>query len=372
METGRRFNSWKSGLTTVSLLLLSRVAVVALGAAGSVFGIRTPNPGEGLWHHDIPIIGLFARWDSAMYLDIALIGYWKNALYAFRPLFPFILNAFHHCFGNPPREAAIIAGFAWNLACLVPLGLLFHRLTALVYDEEAAQRSTMLLAVHPSTLFLTATYPQTTYLLLVVAAFYLLETDRVIPAGLLGLLAGLTRTEGAFLFIPFLFKYIYHKRDLRYLFAAAASATAFPAFMLLSHLNGDGFFTPLLVQMGWDTTTVWNILRVYEPGQLAFYSLGFITMSLSAASVFGFFMGDKSIQDRETPYFTWALALLTVFVVTGEIRSWSRLTMTIPPVIWGLSQRSEENPRMYRVLLVAFTMLMSFSTVSYVNWYQVL
>src|SRR2546422_513724 len=75
-----------------------------------------------------------------------------------------------------------------------------------LFGPGVANRALLLLAVFPSSFFFTVIYSEATYILFISAALYYLETRRVLVAGGLGFLAGLSRPEGFLVAIPFLVK----------------------------------------------------------------------------------------------------------------------------------------------------------------------
>jgi hypothetical protein len=73
---------------------------------------------------------------------------------------------------------------------------------------EAASRAALYLAIFPTALFFFAPYNESLFVLLAVLCFLALRSERWWLAGLLGLLAALTRSAGIFLAVPFLVEYL--------------------------------------------------------------------------------------------------------------------------------------------------------------------
>jgi len=88
-----------SGLRKVFLVgFASRVLVFVSAIIGaSLLGTNTAYPQEMLWNVDLPLVNLFAKWDSGCYANIALNGYSAannpvDGLWCFFPLYP-LFNA---------------------------------------------------------------------------------------------------------------------------------------------------------------------------------------------------------------------------------------------------------------------------------------
>jgi hypothetical protein len=87
-----------------------------------------------------------------------------------------------------------------------------HRLTTLDLGEAAARRTVLLVAFFPTAFFLSAVYTESLYLTLSVAAIYAARTERWAWSGLLGGLAGATRSNGILIAVPLVLLYLYGPR----------------------------------------------------------------------------------------------------------------------------------------------------------------
>jgi hypothetical protein len=166
-----------------------------------------------------------ARWDSAWYLVIAHYGYrpdlgaFTSPRTAFFPLYPLGLRGIT-LLGAPP----VLAGVLLSVLALALALYGIHRLTTLELapggrlaigherGAEIARVAVMLTAFAPMAFFFSAVYSESLYLALSVALFWSARQGRWALVGVLGALAGATRSAGLVLALPALILYLYGPR----------------------------------------------------------------------------------------------------------------------------------------------------------------
>jgi len=183
-----------------------------------------PAPMTGLAH---TLVEPVRQWDGFWYKNIAEQGYggFGIAKAAFWPLYPWLME-----FGSDATGAAseTVGYVLSNLAFVVALGLLY-RLVALDFDRAVARRTLWAIALFPTALFFSAVYTESLFLMLAVGALLAARLGRWWLAGLVGLLAALTRSQGVLLLLPFAVLFLQQNRfDLRRWFPNAIGA-ALPA-----------------------------------------------------------------------------------------------------------------------------------------------
>ena len=357
---------------SLTIITASRITLIAISLLATLFPTRTPYPGENLWTTNAPIAGLFARWDTGWYLYIAEHGYDKKLLYAFRPIYPTILNITHRILPGNHLKTMATTGFIWNIIILLITTITLHRLTNHLYDTETAEKTITLLAIYPSTIFLTAQYPEATYLLLTTLTLYQLEKQQYTYATLTAVTAGLTRPEALLLAAPFLLRYIYIDRNPKLLTGTATTLATAPAFMLFTHLNGDNPLYLVTSQEEWNNIRILNILTHHPTDQTPFLIIGALTMITAITATLIQTKEDFNLKDTKTHYQLWALMLLTVFTLVGDLKSWTRYTLTIIPIYWSLATGTKNRDWLQNILIIAYTSIMTYATIAYVNWYHFL
>jgi len=160
--------------------------------------------------HSVPLDKLVApaaRWDSAFYIAIAQHGYYSLQSSNFFPLYPILMSLVALVVGSP-----LIAGMIISLvATIVGLGALY-RLALLDLDEPAAKLTVLLVALFPASLFLSAVYTESLFLMLSVIAVYMARHERWALAGACGGLAAATRSNGVLVLVPLVLLYLYGPR----------------------------------------------------------------------------------------------------------------------------------------------------------------
>lgn len=176
--------------------------VTRLGIAGAAY-FSTPILADSNvppYHirPDNTLLDVFgSRWDTGFYLSIAEEGYrYENVAFpsvAFFPLYPMLLRALRAVAGDPLWAGLILS----NLALLAGV-IMLYRLAALEGDERAADRTVWYVLIYPASFFGSAIYTESLFLLLVVATLFLARKGHWWAAGLVSILAALTRLVGVF------------------------------------------------------------------------------------------------------------------------------------------------------------------------------
>src|SRR3954468_14442973 len=151
------------------------------------------------------------RWDSVYYLQIAQDGYTQLKQAGFFPFYPLLMSVLDEVTGS-----TVIAGVLISLAAFTAALVLFQRLAVLeTGSAPVARRAVWLLALFPASLFFSAVYTESLFLLLSVGSFYAARRGHWAWAGVLGGLAAATRNVGVMLLVPIALLYLYGPREDR-------------------------------------------------------------------------------------------------------------------------------------------------------------
>jgi len=380
----------------IGLALFSRILVFSIAIISSLMIPDYTFPFE-VPQVNLPIIEVFAKWDSFYYLDIAAHGYTLKAdLWAFRPLYPVVM----WILGFPLTQslgmwqAYAVVGLIWNTFAFVTATVYLCRLTEMLLDSDSAYCTVLFLAIFPATVFFTAIYPESTYLLMLTASFYYLEKKKILTATTFAVLGGLARPEGFLLCIPFVFKAVTArgKEKVKLLLGASATASSLPLFMLYGYaITGDSFIS-FKVESSWSKMPFFNlVLNVLSMkpinesvDRLAIYPIGLVLLVISITSVVTYFLvfavphkklrvGLKLIwSDRRTPYYFWTALLLAVFLYQGGLGGFPRFASTMLPVLWSTALWAKKSQVRICFFTALYLSLMTLGTVFFVNWYYFL
>lgn len=205
--------------------LLSRLVLVLVGLL-AMFLIRHA-PVEGAWEiggdgnrahvvgrisHHHPFVNMWSRWDASWYEDIAEFGYHfssdKQSNAAFFPLYPLLVRAAHFVVHSHKTMWWFVCGIiVSNTALLGCLSYLFL-LARMEFDEATARRAVLYLLIFPTTLFLSAVYAEAVFLFFIVGSFYHARRRQWWRAGVLGMLAAVSRPPGIMICAGLLVEYL--------------------------------------------------------------------------------------------------------------------------------------------------------------------
>src|SRR5437763_8334046 len=154
----------------------------------------------------VDIVGILAswnHWDAANYVRIAQFGYQTPYDVAFFPLFPLLIAAFAHVLGS---WSYLLVGTIISNAALLGALFVIYQLAVEAGGEQVAQRTALYLCIFPTAFYFFAPYNESLFLLLITGSFLAMRRQRWAVAGILGLLAALTRSAGVMLAVPYLYE----------------------------------------------------------------------------------------------------------------------------------------------------------------------
>ncbi|HEY5388882.1 MAG TPA: mannosyltransferase family protein, partial [Thermoleophilia bacterium] len=150
------------------------------------------------------LLNPWAHWDGVWFIKIATSGYADgDGSTAFFPLYPLLLRYVGVVFGGN----MLVTGIVISLACYAGCIWLLYRLVRVDFGAATALRAVVYLSLGPLAFFLQAVYTESLFLFLSLACFVFARESRWRVAGVMGLLAALTRSTGVLLLIPMAYYY---------------------------------------------------------------------------------------------------------------------------------------------------------------------
>jgi 4-amino-4-deoxy-L-arabinose transferase-like glycosyltransferase len=158
---------------------------------------------------DGALAGIWLRWDTGWYLEIAQHGYSCYGSSAFMPLYPVLIRGLGFLAGSNDLAAALLIS---SIASFVAFYLLYQLAQELTGSSEIARASVIALAIFPVSFFLMAGYTEALFLALAIGAYLAARRERWLLAGALAALATLTRLQGILLLVPLAFELLLAQR----------------------------------------------------------------------------------------------------------------------------------------------------------------
>ncbi len=341
----------------------------------------TPSPDPGHWQfssHDS--VNMWSRWDAGWYLSIAKNGYSYHpdaqSSVNFAPLYPLLMRGMALLLGRVDNEGCLIGGIlVSNLALLSALYYLVS-LARIDFDTETAARAGLYLLVFPTSFFLSAVYPESLFLALVLAAFYYARKDRWGLAGSAGALAALTRPHGVLILVPLLLEYGTQRNfklgrgSLRALALGLIPMGFLVWVALLYRISGDPWLF-LKTQSAWGRSIAapWNVLANFFDGPLVLHGTDHSLLDLGFTILFCILIYLAWGRIRPS-YVLYATLHFSVTVCSGLLVSTMRYGLEMFPMflILALAGRRNGFDRWY---IIASTGLGAVLLAMFALWYWV-
>ncbi|HRF47543.1 MAG TPA: mannosyltransferase family protein [Anaerolineales bacterium] len=176
--------------------LVTRLGIALVGYVAEPLMVDNLAPPPYHIRPDQILLDIFgSRWDTGFYLSIATEGYRHEAVplpsTAFFPLLPILIGALTIVTGD-----MLFSGLIVSNAALLGASVLFYSWVDDTWGAETAGRSVWYLLLFPASLFGSAIYSESLYLLLGIGAVYAAGRGRWGIAAVLAYGAGLTRLLG--------------------------------------------------------------------------------------------------------------------------------------------------------------------------------
>ena len=375
--------------TRVAALLVGYMAVATVGLAPAAVGFEVSSR---------PLLNLPARFDAGWYAGIALEGYSfegrfdKQQNIAFFPALPLLqrlagypLGAFAPRVPRPIRMARLLwAGVLVSVAAFAWAAVYLWRLARDTIGEASAPAAVALLAAYPFSVFYSAPYTESLFLLGSVACVYHFRRGDLRPAAAWGLLVGLTRPNGCFLSLPLAVLLAERIRSSgqpvaspahripQSLLAAAAPGLGMLAYSVyVNHVTGD-FFGWARLHEAWGRSYegLAPVGRAYgwlvDEGLLTVVqNVPYDTLN-SLGLIFALAMLWPVTRRLGAAYGLFVVVNVVPPMLAGGVLSMGRLTATLFPLFLALAALVP--PRAIPPLVTAFALGQGLAAVLFFTW----
>jgi hypothetical protein len=328
-------------------------------------GPEIPRLSDSAW-------AFLMRFDAWYYNDIARHLYQnKDDVFAFFPLYPLITRGLSELTSWPVYVSGIVIA---NLAVMGALVLLYKTYYQKL-GREPLTITVILLAVWPSSIFLSSFYSESLYLLLVVWAFHYFRRENLPLCGVSGALVTATRPTGVVLLPAFAFEALWVKRRFTWpmlwlllILGGVLGYSVFcwiqtgdPLFFSAIQKNwGRSFISPLIVFTNHFDSMV-NVNQLANEVDFAFM-LDMLSALLALALIPYVW---KRIGIAEALF---VLGTLVLSFTTGSTRSMTRFTLTLFPLFLVMGDLLQGRWRMVLVAAMVLLTISVFTTVEFAAW----
>jgi len=330
-----------------------------------------------------PFVGMFERWDSVHYLDIAANGYPMGLIHddtsassipvqwAWFPLYPATMRAVSVVFSPflGVTKSLMFAGFlVSNIAFFVGV-YFFYKLTGKLFGPRVALVAAAFYSFFVGALFYSTLYSEALFMALALGSFFFLEDDRLHLAVFLGFLASFTRSDGFLVFIPFAVYGLQRFRADRWgsgrLFLSSfVVASPWLIWNVVGYFVSGGVFPVSVVShnLNWGVPVLLYqqfrlFLLVIPPLQTFLTVVGLVLAVLPV----GYFVVRVnriwSFESASLKYWAFYGAMLVVILAETYIYSALRYAVTLLPVYWVLGKVYVKN-RVVGVVFLGLSVVM--------------
>lgn len=357
-------------LVVVTHWMLMYVAYVAWDLAGD-------QSTSGFW------MTIYHRFEEAgdipHYVNIAKNWYHATGENAneivFFPLYPLLMKFFYLFCRN-----YVVAGVLVSNVCLAVGSVYFYRLLEMEYGSECAWEGTILLTLFPVGFFMIGAYTESLFIMLTAACLYYIRQKRWSIAGITGMLAALSRSQGIVLLVPAVYEICLQFRKKENRTWTAGWVCLIPVgtlFYLLMNQVIYGKWNKFLEFQAaepWYNTSQWiseNLVQHYSMG-IQYPYLGVIIYWAQIFLYFGamlllFYGLHKQVR---TSYIALGGAYIFVTYLHGWMISGPRYMMSCLPLYLIVASQSSRIGK--RMLLIAFGILTLFFHMWYIQGWAIM
>jgi Gpi18-like mannosyltransferase len=333
------------------------------------------------------LLASWNHWDAANFVRIAQFGYQTPFDVAFFPLFSLLIRIFAYVLGS---WSYLLVGTIISNGALLGALFVLYQLAIDAGGEKVAQRTLLYLCIFPTAFYFFAPYNESLFLLLTTGTFLALRRQRWWLAGLLGLLASLTRSAGVLLVFPFIVELWVSRESItasrQYMFLRIIPILLIPLGTLLYaiycwHISGN----PLdfvAVQSHWGRHTTWPWQGIYLSLTETFWTQSFgsffevhnvLDLTATIAFITLAILGRNKLRASLNIWMAAMLLFLLLSPATihsDPLLSNQRLVLELFPGFITLAVLGTRHPRLHQGIMLTFPALLATLSILFIlnNW----
>jgi hypothetical protein len=357
------------------MFIASRLVIVAVIIYSRQIVARGPyTEVSGQEQHGGTLLDVLTQWDGTWYRYIAERGYASRmpaVATAFFPVYPLAVRAVAFVVRDVQVASLVVSN-----GCLIAAALLLNKLLRLDYDERVCRRAIVFLLFNPVSFFLSAAYPESTFLLLAVGALLAARRGQWLGAGICGAFLSATRPPGLMIGVPLLAEHAAQWREQgeapRRLFQSrllwlGVIPLGIGAYLFYCYATRGDWLLPMHAQAGgWGRRLAWPWQSFlwplnFQASHIPLYQ-GIVTAAFILI-VAGFFL-----KLRAT-YLVYAAASLIFSLAWGSLEALPRHLSMLFPIYLIMSLLSVRWGWLYEPLLALSIAFLAYCTVLFANAY---
>lgn len=305
------------------------------------------------------LLGVWERFDTLWYIEISQLGYARPDAVVFFPLYPLLIRLLSVVM-SPLAAALSISTVA---AFFVFLG--FQKLLRLDLPEDTVKRALLFFALWPTAFILFAGYPESLLIALMIWAIWFARGGRWWLAGMLGLLAGLTKAVGFCIVVPLAvlaFKEWRWRTWPSFLPLLAAPLVTLTIWLSGNSLASNAYPKHWRTQIAFPLVTLWASLREAFTTFDAVLLLNLTALTVVFALAF--------VKRIRAEYLLFSLSALTMFLTKKTdplLQSSSRYVLAAFPAFASLAV-AIKHPFLIALGLIVMCLLQLLLLWSFFEW----
>jgi hypothetical protein len=312
---------------------------------------------------------VLGRWDGGAYLEIARDGYsyrpGEISNVTFSPLLPLLMRILASLAGRPDDDGRLAAGVLVSNVALLAAVVLLVRVGRTEIDEGAGRRAAIYALTFPTTIFLSAVYPESLFLALSLGTVLAARRGSWWAAAALGGLAAVARPFGVLLALPVALER--GQRDAARVVAVAAPLVAFAGWhWYLFRVTGDPlvFLSAQAAYGRRPTSPAAAITDLFDPSRYGDpWIVIAILVPVAALVVISWRLLSRSIA-------AYGTVLLLAALSSGTVTSFPRYALAIFPAFLALGALGRWRAVHLAYLAVATTLAVTL-TAMFASWFWI-
>ena len=305
------------------------------------------------------LIGVWERFDTLWYIEISQHGYARPDAVVFFPLYPLLIRLLSVAM-SPLAAALVISTVAAFFAFWG-----FQKLLRLDLPEDTVKRALLFFALWPSAFILFAGYPESLLIALMIWAIWFARAGNCWLAGILGLLAGLTKAAGFCIIVPLA---VLAFKEWRWrTWPSFLPLLAAPLMALIIKLSGQSLASDAYPKH-WQTEIAFPLVTLWASLREAFTTFDAVLL-LNLGALLVIFV-PAFLKRIRAEYVLFALTALAMFLMKKTeplLQSSSRYVLAVFPAFASLASMVK-HPFLIALGLIVSCLLQFLLLWSFFEW----